>query len=357
MRPVSTLSVVLPNYNHARYLDEALEALIAQSRPADEIIVVDDASTDDSVELIERFVARHPGAGIRLLRNDRNRGVIYSANRGFAEATSDYVYGAAADDRVLPGLFEKSLRLLDQYPQAGVSSALMRLLGADGTDLGVFPSPLVSKEPRYLHPLEVRRAMARHGLFLVGCSSVYRRSAMDEFGGGLDGSIGGFSDCFLGHAIAARHGACFIPEPLAYWRRLETSYSQAHRADVGYVTGVLDTSARLMREVYPDLFPPQFVDGLMRRESYVTMAQLLVRLRAERAGVLDQMDAFLAHDGTWRSRAAGWGVRTIYTAADRLALGLMQANYILRPAWLAGRVRSAGARMWGARTTELVADV
>jgi len=70
----ATLSVVLPNYNHAKLIGRALEALLAQGRAADEIIVIDDGSTDDSVRVIDRFAGRAPS--IRVLQNANNTGVI-----------------------------------------------------------------------------------------------------------------------------------------------------------------------------------------------------------------------------------------------------------------------------------------
>ena len=52
--------MVLPNYNHAQYLPRALDALLSQELPADEIIVVDDCSADASRDIVTRYAARHP---------------------------------------------------------------------------------------------------------------------------------------------------------------------------------------------------------------------------------------------------------------------------------------------------------
>ena len=75
-----TLSVVLPNYNHGDVIARALEALLHQERRPDEIVVVDDASTDDSRDVIARFAAR--SASIRVLVNEQNQGVIAALIRG-----------------------------------------------------------------------------------------------------------------------------------------------------------------------------------------------------------------------------------------------------------------------------------
>ena len=117
-----TLSVIVPNYNHGAHLPACLKALLSQSVPADEIIVIDDGSTDNSVEIIEQLARQH--SIIKFYRNDQNRGVIYTFNRGVDLATSQFIAGCGADDEVMPGYFEKSLRLLAEHPEAGVSAGI-----------------------------------------------------------------------------------------------------------------------------------------------------------------------------------------------------------------------------------------
>jgi glycosyltransferase involved in cell wall biosynthesis len=84
-----TVSVLLCNYNHARYLPESLGAICGQTRPPDECIVVDDASTDDGVSTIEEFARRYPF--IVFLRNARNEGLISSIRTALERASQDYV--------------------------------------------------------------------------------------------------------------------------------------------------------------------------------------------------------------------------------------------------------------------------
>ena len=106
----------MPNYNHARYLEGALRAHLEQSVPPLEIIVVDDASTDDSCERVERLARAH--GRVRLIRLSSNGGVNSASNRGLREARADYVCFSAVDDLVLPGFAAQSLALLARHPQA-----------------------------------------------------------------------------------------------------------------------------------------------------------------------------------------------------------------------------------------------
>ena len=79
-----TLTALICNYNHGKYLSRAIEAMLSQSRPADEFIIIDDASTDDSVSVIRSWVERYPS--IRFLQNERNMGIHASFH------TAEYGY-------------------------------------------------------------------------------------------------------------------------------------------------------------------------------------------------------------------------------------------------------------------------
>ena len=120
------LSVIMPNYNYGHYIEEALEAIFKQSFSPQEVIVIDDGSTDNSVAIIERLMKKH--ANLRLLKNDKNMGIIYSVNRALKTVAGKYLYATAADDKVLPGFFEKSMNLLLKYPQAALCCADTRVL-------------------------------------------------------------------------------------------------------------------------------------------------------------------------------------------------------------------------------------
>src|ERR1035437_7163379 len=95
-----TLSVVIPNYNHAHFLVQTVKEIISQSFSPDEIIIIDDGSTDNSVKVIKQIIIDNPFINIIFLQNDQNYGVIYTVNRGLRKATSQYIYFAAADDTV-----------------------------------------------------------------------------------------------------------------------------------------------------------------------------------------------------------------------------------------------------------------
>jgi hypothetical protein len=269
-----TLSVLSPNYNHAAFLPVALDAVLAQSYRPVEIIIIDDASTDDSVAVIERYRQRAPDL-IRAVHNETNRGVLANMQQLMSMATGDYVYFAAADDLVLPGLFERSMRLLARYPQAGLCTSLNRVIDVAGRDLDyVSIGPFASAPEGYLDPADCRRHLRRRDFCITGNTTVYHRWRIIE-AGGFRPALGPFCDGFLSQALALRHGACYIPEGLAAARWTGNNYSLT-LSDSRSALPVHEAALALMRGEFADEFPTDFV-AVWRGRSYYNMAAMSLR--------------------------------------------------------------------------------
>ena len=161
------VSVVIPCWNQAHYLGEAIESVLAQSHPRLELVVVDDGSEDNSHEV----AARYPG--VRCLRQP-NRGVAAARNRGFAETTGEHVVFLDADDRLLPGALEVGVRELAEQPQAAFAAGMPRDIGRGGAVLREAAQPLVSRD-HYLKLLE-------ECFIWSGSSLVHRRQALESVG-------------------------------------------------------------------------------------------------------------------------------------------------------------------------------
>jgi hypothetical protein len=207
-----TLSVLLPNYNHARFIGNALNAMLAQSVQPLEIIVVDDGSTDDSLAVIEGLARYH--AHIRVLRNEVNQGVNASLNRALSVAKGDYIYGAAADDQVLPGFFERSLWMLAQHPRAAVCCSYPSRVDAVTGEVSEH-APGWSARERYFSPTELAAVMGGHAI--AGHTAIVRRDLFTGAGGWI-GELQWFTDWYALQVSAFRGGACFIPATLALFR-------------------------------------------------------------------------------------------------------------------------------------------
>lgn len=120
---MATISAVIPCYNAGHFLGEALESVRRQTRPVDEIVVVDDCSTDDSAEVARRF-------GVRYVRTAENAGNAAARNRCIREARGELLAWLDADDFWEPHHIETVAGLLDRHPDAGAAFGAVRLCGA-----------------------------------------------------------------------------------------------------------------------------------------------------------------------------------------------------------------------------------
>ena len=109
------LSVILPNFNHGIYLEKRIPSLLNQMPKNSELIIVDDASTDHSLVVIEKYIRLD--SRLKLIRNFENLGVNKSVNRAFEASKGTYILPQGADDIALDGFIECCLEMLLKHPE------------------------------------------------------------------------------------------------------------------------------------------------------------------------------------------------------------------------------------------------
>ncbi|MEO5590692.1 MAG: glycosyltransferase family 2 protein [Gemmatimonadaceae bacterium] len=109
------ISVIIPTYNYARYITEAIESVISQAIDDMEIIVIDDGSTDDTTEVLSRI----SDPRLRVIRTP-NRGISAALNEGLNQATGEFIAFLDADDRWLPEKLERQLAIMATEPDLAV---------------------------------------------------------------------------------------------------------------------------------------------------------------------------------------------------------------------------------------------
>ena len=286
------LSVVLPNYNHAKFVGRALAALLAQERAPDEIVVVDDGSTDDSVAVVERIAATAPS--IRLFRNDANIGVIATLQRGLREARGTHVYFAASDDWVFPGFFDLALRRLNANPGLGLFCGEAMLIdGRNNRPFAVRPAvrPRMTGGP--LDAASVARRLRTADNWILTGSTLLRREAV-EWAGGFDARLTSSADGLMARKIALRYGVYFEPEIVAVWVVFPDSVSGQTARDLERSRYTLEEVPRLIAA--DPAFPPWYAAAFRDRWRFATCRLALQADPIDRATVL-QMGARSAAEG------------------------------------------------------------
>lgn len=221
-------SVVIPTYNRAGLLSRALESVLSQSLPADEIIVVDDASSDNTRDVVEGLkVAR-----LRYFRHQNRSGAAAARNTGIRASQGLYIAFLDSDDVWRPGWLARHVEVMDQAPpDVGAVYSGFRRIMPEGPRY-IPDKALKTKEGRLFVPL-------LRGEYLIGTSAVLiRKSVFDEIGL-FDTGFQALEEQDLWLRISRSYEFRFIDESLA------VSY---------YTAGSLSTNRRLFLESYQKLY-------------------------------------------------------------------------------------------------------
>ncbi len=250
------VSVIVPNYNHARYLEERLRSIFGQSYLPYEILFLDDASSDASVEVARRLGEESP-VPFRLVVNETNSGSTFRQwLRGMDLAAGDLVWIAESDDSCQPGLLE---RLVGEFRDPGVMLAYCQssMIGPDGQryaeDYLFATEDLAPTRWRshYVAPgaEEVEVALSQRNTIPNASAVVFRRPAVLEEREDLERlRLGGD---WLFYAMRIRRGKiAFVPEPLNAHRHHDRTVRHAFERAVLLFEEQLAVKARIF-ESFP----------------------------------------------------------------------------------------------------------
>jgi glycosyltransferase involved in cell wall biosynthesis len=261
------LTAIIPNFNHGSLLPRSLGALVRQHRQADEILVIDDASTDDSRDVIRSFSERLPQ--LRLLENPVNIGVVRTLNRGLQEATGDAVYFGGADDATDPAFFQAVLGALEQFPRAGLACGEARVLTDDGHFVGLRPATMPAIKPGYVSPDQAANLLRKIDNWVLSVVAILRRDVVLA-AGGFDESLASFCDSYIERKIALESGFVFVPRVLGTWYVQPQSYSRGVATDPGRMTKLIASVSDRLRQAEGAPFPPGYHEVFMRRAQFAS---------------------------------------------------------------------------------------
>ena len=169
-----TLSIVIPVYNCARYVQATLDSISQQSFTDYEIIVVDDGSTDGTAEILRSYSEHEPRLVIETIAH---RGIVAALNTGFAKARSDLIVRIDADDLMAPSRLERQLAFINDHPKVGASGTYYRIIDENGNVCGSHEPPFCSQEA-----VELFISNGGNPIYPAP-SMVLRKSVVDSLGG------------------------------------------------------------------------------------------------------------------------------------------------------------------------------
>jgi glycosyltransferase involved in cell wall biosynthesis len=294
------VSVVLPNYNYAKYLDERIQSLLNQTYTDFELIIVDDASPDNSLEVIEKYTGDQR---VKTLFFTENSGLPYKRwNDGAKLATGDYILFAGADDSCEPTLLEKLVEKLDANPNVGIAfSQSWEMTGEGKTirSLKIHTDDL--NEQRWAQDFVDQGTTECHYMIIKNtipnASAALLRRQIFEQCGRFDENLRLVADWMLWCQMLLISDIAFVAEPLNYFRKHRKtvrSHSQqygSHILEEIQVVSYLSNHANI-----PDVFLEKAYNKIVNRwvNSTVRLAftkpdKALARFR-EIHGLVTQID-------------------------------------------------------------------
>lgn len=227
--PVSTaqklsdllISVIVPVYNVAPYLDECLESICSQTYKNLEVILIDDGSTDESGKTCDHWREKDPR--IRVI-HQQNAGVSCARNTGLEVCTGDLISFVDSDDWLDLRMFEKLVRCLRENGADGAMCGFVDYPHGAPVEKGLFPAPPSDFTGT------VYQMMRRNGYFASLWAKLFRRSLVFRSGNYVrfDTSLClGEDEVWLLEVLQNCQSVAFLPEALYFWRPREGSVTRS----------------------------------------------------------------------------------------------------------------------------------
>ena len=231
---MSSTSVIIPNFNHGKFIRNAISSILNQSVQPLEIIVIDDASTDGSVPIVEKLIEEFPS--VRLIRNKKNKGVVHGMNLGTMEAEGDIILYRAADDHLMPDSLSAVQEAFAKKPNASIAFG-ETIFFQHEPSRGTKETLALSEKTRFFEKNE----LLKHWIpdFNLPSSACFVRKKAVLSVGGFKENAKWHSDWLCFTTIALRDGLTFIPKPITGFRLNPQSYGNSNLMNQGSQRAVL----------------------------------------------------------------------------------------------------------------------
>lgn len=242
------VSVIVPNYNHAPYLHQRLDSIFNQTFPDFEVILLDDASPDNSVEILQYYMANYKNKISHLLVNEQNSGTTFLQwKKGIELASGEFIWIAESDDYCEPTLLEKLHQALSRKPQAVVAAANLIQVDEQGKHL--------SNRTRYKNTtFSSKAALTQHftsGTYLWNASAVlFRKKAVQSADWQWITSLKFCGDWLFWSQLLQTGGLITLKETLSYFRVHQKSVSSQEASRYRTFTEGLEIAKWILKK-YP----------------------------------------------------------------------------------------------------------
>lgn len=181
------ISVVVAAWNGSSYIEEQLDSIAQQTRSVDEIVIRDDASTDNTVEVVKRWMQKHPRINVRLIEGSENKGYKENFKILLSQAKGDWIFLSDQDDRWHPDKVQVMMDIAESQPELSALASSFTFMNAQGMTYTIPLEEGKANNNLVLWPVEKdsitripMKKFMEHNYF-QGCSMVLSRDVVQEY--------------------------------------------------------------------------------------------------------------------------------------------------------------------------------
>ncbi|MCR9191778.1 MAG: glycosyltransferase [Gammaproteobacteria bacterium] len=244
------ITAILPNYNDGQCLETAMDSLLNQTTAFDEIIIVDDGSTDSSLTLIQAYEKRYKH--LHYVKHETNQGVCAALNTGLKAATGDFIMLCAADDFYDEHCVDIAKRVMYQHPHVGLicGDAIVTRFDLKTSFLRSLPYP----SQHYIKPQQFQDFTKTSYVGFNSAGSMFINKEAIVLAGFLKPELKWHCDWLLYFVIALRQGIYYTGQVFTHISIRKDGYSSGlhHKK---FQNNVMMETIKAARWTYPDLWP------------------------------------------------------------------------------------------------------
>ena len=261
------ISVILPNYNHGKYLSRCLDSILNQSFLPYEIIVIDDYSIDNSKTIINKY--KKDISNLTAIFNSSNHGTIYCQNVGLNHASGDFILFAAADDYLLNDFFLNMYNVFLNDTTLHLITGCSRIKDlVTNKDLGIRPTVLPLYKDGYVSKETYLNLLHKSDYFILTGSCLIRHSTIMNFEG-LNNILDSFSDGYLVRLIALNNGFYFLNQTVSVWSISNDSFSKKNQININRSLKLIKIIKDNMSDCF--IFPSWYIKKFQTRWLFYTI--------------------------------------------------------------------------------------
>lgn len=214
------VSVIVTSFNYENYIRQTLESIATQTYKNFEVIIVDDGSKDNSLNIIKEFTKKYPNFHLYTHENNQNKGLVESLKLGISKVQTEYIAFLESDDYWSTNYLQEKIDYIKKHPETVILINDIQTFGSDVADIGIV-------EMRKIHTKEEYKKRGYYNFIASNVIATFsivfiKTDILKDLN--FDTPIAPWLDWWLFSQVAVQYPIEFIDKKLTFWNRHDGSY-------------------------------------------------------------------------------------------------------------------------------------